>query len=220
MFLFQIFSSFEMPLALFILLAYFLALLIALASHEFAHALTAHNEGDMTAKAYGRLTLNPFKHVDPWGMFFLILVGFGWAKPVPINPISFKNGKKSAVKVTLSGVLTNLALSIIFSFFYVLTTLLDTSVSFFLFLNQFCFYSLMINFVFFVFNLLPIYPLDGFNLLALFLKQGNRFLDFMFKYGFFVLLALYITRIFSYILSFLMLIVINPLIQLWLLILF
>lgn len=220
MFLYQLFTSFEMPLALFVFLAYFLALLIALSAHEFAHGFAAYREGDMTAKAYGRLTLNPFKHVDIMGMIFLILVGFGWSKPVPINPTVFKNGKRSAINVCLSGVLTNLALAIIFSFLFVLTSMLDPSVSFFVFLHQFCYYSVMINFVFFVFNLLPIYPLDGFNFLCLFLKPTNKFLEFMFKYGFIVLLLLYITNIFGLILNLLMSLIINPLTQLWILILF
>ena len=220
MFLYNLFSTYEWPLALFVFFAYVLALLLALSSHEFAHGLAAYREGDMTAKAYGRLSLNPFKHIDVLGMIFLLLVGFGWSKPVPINPTVFKNGKRSAINVCLSGVLTNLALAILFSFFYVLTTMLDPSVSFFIFLNQFCYYSVMINFVFFVFNLLPIYPLDGFNFLCLFLKPTNKFLGFMFKYGFIVLIVLYITRIFTLILNLLMNLIINPLTQLWILILF
>ena len=220
MFLYSLFSNFEMPALLVVLLAYIIALMIALSIHEFAHAFVANREGDLTAKAYGRLSLNPFAHIDPIGLIFLLLVGFGWAKPVPINPLHMKNGKKSVVKVSIAGVIANLILSIIFSFFYALTLALDESVTFYLFLQQFCGYTMTINFVFFVFNLLPIYPLDGFNLIASLSKQDNAFLNFMYKYGFWILLLLYITRIFDYILVFLQMAILNPLFNLWLMILF
>ena len=76
--------------AIIAILAFFIAILFCLTVHEFAHAYVAHIQGDLTAKAYGRLTLNPLAHIEPLGMLMLLIVGFGWAKPVPVNPIKFK----------------------------------------------------------------------------------------------------------------------------------
>jgi Zn-dependent protease len=213
-------ESWDTVAKLTIIFAYICAILFALSIHEFAHGFVAYKQGDLTAKAYGRLSLNPFKHIDVLGFIFLIIAGFGWSKPVPINPLSFKNGKKSAVLVCIAGVTTNFILAIIFSFFAVLTMLLDTSITFCLFLQYFCNFSLIINFVFFVFNLLPIYPLDGFNLLATLLRPGNKFLQFMFKFGIIILLFLLLFNIIDVIIGVLESIIISPLIELWCNILF
>lgn len=220
MFLITLFGSFEFPLVLFIFFAYILALVLALTIHDFSKAVIANKEGDLTGKAYGRLSLNPFNHIDVTGFIFLILLGFGWSKPVPINPLAFKNGNKSVVKVCLSGILGNFIVSIIFTLFYTLTLLLDSNVTFFLFLQNFCYYTMILNFIFFVFNLLPIYPLDGFFLLSLFCKNENKVIQFLYKYGFLILLLILITRILPIIVSILEYIILGPLINLWTLIFF
>ena len=95
-------------------LIFITALLISLTIHEFAHALVATKLGDPTAKFEGRLTLNPIAHLDPVGTILLLLVGFGWGKPVPINPRYFKQNSDE-VKVALAGIVSNLILAIILS---------------------------------------------------------------------------------------------------------
>ena len=84
--------------------------ILALSLHEFAHAWTAHHCGDDTAKMMGRLTINPLKHLDPLGTALMLLVGFGWAKPVPVNPRNYRNYRKDDLKVSLAGVTMNLIL--------------------------------------------------------------------------------------------------------------
>ncbi|HEY4553881.1 MAG TPA: site-2 protease family protein, partial [Bacillaceae bacterium] len=88
-------------------------LLIAFTVHEFAHAYTAYKFGDNTAKDQGRLTLNPMQHLDPLGTLLIFLVGFGWARPVPVNRYHFKNPRLAGIVVSLMGPLSNLALAII-----------------------------------------------------------------------------------------------------------
>ena len=187
----------QVPTEVFIvmLLAYFLAICISLTSHEFAHSFTAVKCGDLTPKLTGRLTLNPFAHFSGLGFLMLVLVGFGWAKPVSINPANFRNYKKGMIWVSVSGVLTNLVLAFVFSGLSFLTLnlaghlFLEGNI-FIIFLAYFFDFSVTLNLVFCIFNLLPLYPLDGFNLLSTFLKYDNKFVQFMYKYGFIILLIL------------------------------
>ena len=87
--------------------------ILALSAHEFAHAWVAHRCGDDTAKVLGRMTLNPFKHLDPLGTVLMLVVGFGWAKPVPVNPRNFRHYRQDDLKVSLAGVTMNLILFIL-----------------------------------------------------------------------------------------------------------
>ena len=89
------------------------ALLFSLSAHEYGHGFAAYTQGDHYAKSIGRLTLNPLKHLDPLGTLCLFVVGFGWAKPVPVFPAAFKNGKKSMLIVAFAGIFVNLLLAII-----------------------------------------------------------------------------------------------------------
>ena len=136
---------------------YIIAVLSALILHEVAHGLVALWCGDPSAKYAGRLSLNPAKHLDGFGTVCFLLFGFGWAMPVPINPQNFKNPKRGCILVSLAGITVNLVLAFIASFFFVL---LNGSVWQYLFM-----YIMLINLVFATFNLLPIAPLDGFNLI-------------------------------------------------------
>ena len=100
--------------------------ILALSAHEYAHAWVADRCGDHTARQLGRLTLNPFAHLDPLGAILMILVGFGWAKPVPVNPLNYRNYRKDDLKVSLAGVTMNLmlfALSMLAMFGIVAATL-------------------------------------------------------------------------------------------------
>lgn len=179
-------------------LAYLVAILVAFSAHEFSHALVANWCGDKTAASLGRLSLNPFKHIDTLGMLSFLFVGFGWAKPVPINPLRFRNYKKGIRLVSSSGVITNIVLGFIFScLFFFLTPLMNLNNVFFQFLFYFLSFATTINISLALFNLLPIYPLDGFNFLASFLKPDNKFLQFMYRYGSIILMIFIILPVFD-----------------------
>lgn len=180
------------------ILAYFLAVAFAFSAHEFSHAVVANWCGDKTAKSLGRMSLNPFKHIDGFGLFSFLLVGFGWAKPVPVNPLHFRNYKKGIRLVSSSGVITNFVLGIIFScLYFFISPFLNSGNVFFIFLKFFLMIASTVNFSLALFNILPIYPLDGFNFLASFLKPDNKFLQFMYRYGSIILLVIIILPIFD-----------------------
>ena len=134
------------------------------------------------------------KHFDALGFVFLIILGFGWAKPVPINSNNFRNVRKGEVVVGISGILTNFVLCIIFTLCYSLCALfLDATGLFFEFLQIMFYYLACTNLVFAVFNLLPLYPLDGFNLIAAFCRYDNKFVVFMRQWSWVIMLLLLLT---------------------------
>lgn len=172
-------------------LAMILALTISLTMHEYAHAFVAYKQGDDTAKLMGRLTPNPIAHIDLFGFLCCIFFGFGWAKPVPINPLKFRKFRKGIALVSLAGITVNFIFAFIFGGFYVLcSNYLILSNYFNLFLYDFCLLMFSLNCCLCVFNLLPIYPLDGFNFLQAFTSYENKFMKFMQNYGFIILLLL------------------------------
>ncbi len=135
-------------------------LFIAIIFHEFAHGYVAYKLGDPTAKDAGRLTLNPFKHVDLVGFIFLLVFKFGWAKPVPINSMYFKDRKRDIILVSLAGPLTN--------FFIALISIVILSMGFLTnkLIVQMLFITIWYNIMLGIFNLLPFPPLDGSKVLA------------------------------------------------------
>ena len=142
------------------------SILLALTIHEYAHAWMANRFGDPTSKMLGRLSLNPFIHLDPIGTLMLFLVGFGWAKPVPVDIRYFVNPKRMMLWVALAGPLSNIFLALIFG---LLIVLFSTSN---LMYNQntaikgnLLVYSLQINLALAFFNMFPIPPLDGSKIL-------------------------------------------------------
>ena len=152
---------FEQPI---IFVAWLVAILFALTVHEFAHALAATMQGDPTAKLMGRLTFNPMAHIDMIGFLSLLLVGFGWGKPVPVNPIYFKNKKWCDTIVAVAGPLANFISIIIFGI--ILRIVISTAIlSPGNLLISFLFFIIMINMVLGVFNLIPLPPLDGSHIL-------------------------------------------------------
>lgn len=171
-----------------------LAVLLAITLHELAHGYVAYCLGDNTAKAAGRLTLNPIAHLDPIGALMMFVAGFGWAKPVPVNPFFFKgNRTKGMMLVSLAGPLTNLIIA------YIAAVLFVTGTKFFYnaFLYEFLLHTIYLNIYLAVFNLIPIPPLDGSKILAGFLPRETayRYLNTVEQYGFLILMVLIIFNV-------------------------
>ncbi len=151
-------------------LIYLPGIIIALSFHEFAHAKVANMLGDPTPRLQGRVTLNPIAHIDLLGFVALLLVGFGWGKPVQINGSYFKNFRRDEILVASAGVTMNLFLALIFAG---IIKLVDVSAAGFFvgslagsIVLQMLWGIVWINVILMVFNLLPIPPLDGFNIVA------------------------------------------------------
>jgi len=141
------------------LIARVIVLLTAFSFHEFAHAWMADNFGDDTPRYNGRLTLNPMAHLDPLGSLMLVVAGFGWAKPVPVNPYALRRHSPSALMwVALAGPLSNLLLAILAAIPYRMGLISVYSDSF---ANTLLLEFVIINLVLMLFNLIPISPLDG-----------------------------------------------------------
>jgi Zn-dependent protease len=138
--------------------ALLIALIPAFTFHEFAHAWVALRLGDPTAKNMGRLTLNPIKHIDFLGIMMVLAVGFGWAKPVMVNPANLRNGRKDMALVAVAGPLTNLLIAIVLAALWRITGVLDNA-----FVDRVIVTSIWLNCALLFFNLIPIAPLDGFK---------------------------------------------------------
>ena len=184
-------------------------LLVGLPVHEFSHALAAFRLGDGTAKLFGRLTLNPVAHFDPVGGTLLALtfigsaatgsaLGFGWAKPTPVNPFNLAGGRRGEAIVAAAGPLSNLVLAIAgaLPLRYLLNNpeLVQQLGGFEGLPFQVLFLFVRINLLLMVFNLIPIPPLDGSKVLFAFLDQRTEYQvrPFLEQYGFFILLAVLI----------------------------
>ena len=179
------------------------AILIGLTVHEWAHAYAAFRLGDPTAKNLGRMTLNPLAHVDPIGFAMLLLVGFGWAKPVPVTPRNFKHYRRDDIIVSLAGITTNLIVAFLFSFVYVAGILkwgLATNEAFMSIVGS----IITINLTLAIFNLIPIYPLDGSHVAeSLLMHKIPRVFMFLRQYGQWILLALLLSGAVSAVLGYL-----------------
>lgn len=147
--------------------------------HEYAHALIATKLGDQTPRLSGRLTLNPMAHISPLGALMIILCGFGYAKPVSVNPRNFKDSKKGMALTAIAGPVSNLIMGFIFTFISVLCTQFEYSTLAYAFYSFFIF-AAVININLAVFNLLPIPPLDGSRILQLLIpaKYYYKFLEY------------------------------------------
>ena len=168
-----------------------LVLFTAFPVHESAHALTAHWLGDDTAKDQGRISLNPFKHINLFGALFMLFVGVGTAKPVPINASKFKKPKVGMAVSALAGPVSNLLLAylsmILYKFLYSISYLNGSDLSILLYIFQ---YAAILNIGLAVFNLLPIPPLDGSRIVTMFLPDKSYF--GIMKYEKYIFIALFI----------------------------
>lgn len=159
------------------------ALLLALSVHEAAHAFVSNLLGDDTAEKMGRLTLNPLSHLDPIGLILLLLVGFGWGKPVMVNPHNFKNPIRDEILTALAGPASNLLLAILVAIIYFFIKPYASAP-----LQTLFIYTGFYNLILMLFNLIPLPPLDGSKVLYLFIPYAT--IEFINQYSLYILLAL------------------------------
>ena len=211
-------SDMELKYKVIYLLIDLIVIIVSLSIHEWGHAFAAHKNGDDTAKNLGRMTLNPVAHIDPTGLLMLVVVGFGWAKPVPVNPRNYRNYRRGEFIVSFAGIFMNLILALIAALAVTIVAVFDCkaygvpataenirllatlkgtaeySAVFYMFL-----YMLGItNCALAVFNLLPVYPLDGSHIFDLVFGRllGAKALMWMHKNGRFILIGFLVVSMF------------------------
>lgn len=200
--LLELFNTDNVWVALLSIVIAFPALLFSLSLHEYAHGYAAFKQGDAYAKSTGRLTLNPFKHLDPIGTLAMLIVGFGWAKPVPVVPSNFRNGRKSMLIVAFAGIFANLVFAtvayfLLYFFQYVVAPNVlwfystEAGAMAYTVIYLIFYYLVGLNISLAVFNLMPIPPLDGYNIFKeLFIGRiSYRFFTSVERYSTFILLA-------------------------------
>jgi Zn-dependent protease len=175
-------------------LKYLPGVILGLTVHEFCHAWVAHLCGDSTSKDQGRVTMNPLKHIDPLGFIMLIVAGFGWAKPVQFNEQNLRNPRIDVIKIALAGPISNALIAMILT---VIITVISSSVtvyssSWMRILSEVFHYAIFINWGLFIFNLIPLPPLDGSHLLFSQLRRFPSIYNVLYKYGSFLLFGLVI----------------------------
>ncbi len=182
------------------------ALVVGISFHEFSHAYVADSMGDGLPRSRGRVTLNPLAHLDPAGTIFLFLVGFGWGKPVPVNPNVSNNPKAMMAIVAGAGPVSNFLVAALAGLplqlglvewlspfnFAVLDRFLFVGFGFDEYLGLYLSAIVLISIILGVFNLLPIFPLDGHRVIPAFLtdQAAHSYMQFQNRYGFFILIAL------------------------------
>lgn len=189
------------------LIAFLLAVYFAIVPHEIAHGLAAKWNGDLTAQVNGRLTLNPVAHFDPIGFVMLLVMGFGYAKPVPVNPYNFKVPRRGLFMTAIAGVTYNFAAMVVGCLFYALFLKIgsfgDSAVGeyFYAFFLWFFQLTASINVMLLLFNIIPLGPLDGFKIIEAYARRDNKFIDFLRRYGNYILVALFVLHIAVYYIS-------------------
>lgn len=169
-------------------------IILGLTVHEFSHALIAHMCGDDTSKEQGRISLNPLKHIDLMGFILILIAGFGWAKPVQFNEQKLRNPKYDIMKIAVAGPISNallaMVLSVIFSLLVSLHLLSGHSGSQVIY--EIFIYGIYINWGLFIFNLIPLPPLDGSHLIYSQLRRYPAVYNALYKYGSLLLFGLII----------------------------
>lgn len=181
-------SRFSNPLSF---LIFVITILAAITIHEFFHAWAANRLGDPTAKLSGRLTLNPIAHLDPLGTLMLLIIGFGWGKPVPFDPYNLRHPRRDSALISFAGPAANLVFALLLSLVVRLLQLFTSSIYIILFeaiLGSFIYWAIVLA----IFNLIPIHPLDGGKVLVGLLpeKLAYQWDDFLNRYGFFIIIFL------------------------------
>lgn len=183
------FSENPMQALLYVLIS-FLAMCVAISFHEWAHAFVAYKLGDPTAKNMGRMSIDPFRHIDWIGAVMFVFFGFGWAKPVVVNSSRLKHFRRDDVLISLAGPFMNLLLAFVF-----------TGVWYFVRIDG-EWYSLLMSYLiglnlnFAVFNVLPVPPLDGFHVVtSLFVRKHYGVVEFLQKYGYILLVVLVFSNV-------------------------
>jgi len=180
---------------IFFLIAIFV-FFISIMFHELAHGFAAYKMGDLTPKMAGRLTLNPTKHMEVSGFVCFLLLGVGWAKPMPVNPLNFKKFKTGNRIVSIAGILTNFLIGLIAAI--VIGILFACSVPMVgaaYWIYMILYYFMLVNGMLALFNLIPLAPLDGFQFVATFLKPNNKFVEWNQKHGMQTLFAVLLISI-------------------------
>ena len=177
------------------------ALLICISIHEFAHAFVAYKLGDRSQKYMGRLTLYPFAHIDIMGMLMLVLIGFGWGKPVQYSDNNFKNRNLGNLLVAIAGPISNILLAIFTAVIFkvlIMTGLITASP----FINTLFMYVMLVNSTLAVFNLIPLPPLDGSKIVRSFLSYKWKIkYDNITQYSFIILIILIYSGLLDYIMN-------------------
>ncbi len=202
--LFSILSGGDVRTIIISLLLTIPVILISLSTHEAAHGYIAYKMGDPTAYNFGRVTLNPIKHIDPIGSLCMLVFGYGWAKPVPINARNFKNPKRGMAFSAIAGPISNLILGILGTLLYVVTTFF--TISYFQSIMEIeLLYNVMqvlmtlfyylgyMNFLLAAFNLIPVPPFDGSRFFSLFLPDKTYFA--MMRYERYIMFGILIAMI-------------------------
>lgn len=180
-------------MGLFFILISFTCVCVAISFHEWAHAFVAYKLGDPTAKNMGRMTISPFAHMDAVGLLMFVIFGFGWAKPVVVSSRNLKKFRRDDVLISLAGPLMNLLIAFVATGVYVYTFSMFADNPF---IEMFLQFLISMNLNFAIFNVLPIYPLDGFHVLtSMFRKENFKVVEFMQNYGTFILILLMITGV-------------------------
>ena len=183
----MIFDLFNNRISPLYFIFFIISLLISLTVHELAHAYTSFKLGDSTAKIDGRISLNPLHHIDPYGFLAILIVGFGWAKPVMMNPYNFKNYRDGIFFTALAGPLSNVVMAII--------GMLIFNIKLPFIAQEFLSVFININIILASFNILPIPPLDGYKVFSRVLSDKLYYQAEFYerKYGFIILMVFLIS---------------------------
>jgi Zn-dependent protease len=171
-------------------------IILGLTVHEFSHAFIAKKCGDYTSSDQGRVTLNPLKHIDLLGFIMLLVAGFGWAKPVQFNEQNLRNPKTDVLKIAVAGPLSNALLAMVLSGIFALIIKLSPG-SYYSVMSEVFIYGIYINWGLFIFNIIPLPPLDGSHLAFHYFKRYPALYENLYKYGSYLLFALILGSVIS-----------------------